>query len=241
MRRFYISQKISGDTVSITEPAQLHHLRNVLRSQPGDEVTVFDAEGGEFAGVIQSVDRDRAILDIRSRKPAGPKNLEVTIACAIPKKSRMDEIIDKLTQLGVDGIVPLKTERGVVKLDEKEIPRLGRWRKIALSAAEQSQRHTLPLISPVTTLGEILHQAADYDLKLIPTLTGDSRPLNKVLPGAKPFRILALIGPEGDFTPAEVAQALKAGFVPVSLGNTVLRVETAAVAVAAYLKIALTD
>jgi 16S rRNA (uracil1498-N3)-methyltransferase len=151
----------------------------------------------------------------------------------------MDDIIDKLTQLGAAGIIPLETERVIVKLEDGHSSRLERWRKIARSAAEQSQRNTLPEISPVMTLSEVLAQSEDYDLKLIPTLTGDCRPLKSVLPSVKPARILVLIGPEGDFTPSEVEQSLQAGFVPVSLGGTVLRVETAAIAVAAYLQLAL--
>jgi 16S rRNA (uracil1498-N3)-methyltransferase len=110
-----------------------------------------------------------------------------------------------------------------------------------MNAAEQSRRPCLPVISPVMSLADVLAAAPNYDLKLIPTLTGASRPLREAIAGVKPAVVLALIGPEGDFSPAEVEQALAAGFVPVSLGDTVLRVETAALTVASFLKLTFID
>ncbi len=151
----------------------------------------------------------------------------------------MDDIIDHLTQLGVARIIPMLTERVVVKLDEagKET-RLKRWQKIALNAAGQSQRNSLPSIDAVTDIADILSQSQDYDLKLIPHLTGEKKHIKDVIIGAAQKNVIVLIGPEGDFTPGEVEMALKAGFLPVSLGDTVLRVATAAVAVAGYIKFA---
>ncbi len=241
MPRFYIYEKISAETASITDADQLHHLRDVLRLKPGDSVTVFDIDGNEFLTEISSLDRKQAALKILSRNPAKPSKTKITIACAVPKKAKMDDVIDKLTQLGVDEIVPLETERSIVKLAENELSRRERWQKIAINAAEQSRRNTLPVIYPVLSMEKMLAQAAEYDLKLIPTLYGDSQTLNAALADRKPSRILALIGPEGDFTPQEVEKALNSGFIPVSLGHTVLRVETAAIALAAYLKLAFSD
>jgi 16S rRNA (uracil1498-N3)-methyltransferase len=241
MNRFYISQTISGDTVTISDPVQLHHMRDVLRLEIGDEIAIFDSLGNEYLCTITRLDRANAVLNIKNQKTAPPKRLDITIACAIPKKARMDDIIDKLTQLGVDTIIPLNTERGIVKIEEDHNERLERWRKIALNASEQSHRNRLPYISPVKNFKEIFTNLAGYDLKLIPTLVSESHPLSKVLSMVKPAHILVLIGPEGDFSPAEVNQALDAGFIPVSLGDTVLRVETAAVAIAGYLILALLD
>jgi 16S rRNA (uracil1498-N3)-methyltransferase len=157
----------------------------------------------------------------------------------MPKKSRMDDIVDKLTQLGVDSIIPLETERAIVKMDKNGPNRLERWRKIARNAAEQSRRNTLPLILAAMSLPEVLAQSKNYRLKLIPSLSGDRKPLREILAESKPESVLALIGPEGDFTAQEIDQALGAGFVPVSLGATVMRVETAAIALAAYIRLAL--
>jgi 16S rRNA (uracil1498-N3)-methyltransferase len=244
MHRFYVPQKITGNTASITDAEQLHHMRDVLRLKAGDEVMAFDIEGNEYLCRIEALDRKQAVLAVKSRKPAIQKKMKIVIACAIPKKSRMDDIIDKLTQLGVDTIIPLDTERVVVKLDENNPSaggRLGRWKKIARSAAEQSQRNTLPCVSPIMNLQEVLNRSQDYKLKLISTLVGESRTIKEALPESGTANVLVLIGPEGDFTAAEIEQAIEAGFIPVSLGDTVLRVETAAIAIASYLKFALMD
>jgi 16S rRNA (uracil1498-N3)-methyltransferase len=239
MHRFYISEKITGDTAPISDSDQFHHLKHVLRLKVGDEVSVFDGEGTEYHGALERVDRDQAVLRIQSRKPAPAQKLELAIACAIPKRSRLDDIIDKLTQLGVDTIIPLRTERAIVKLDKNAGTRLERWKKIARNAAEQSQRNRLPLIPPVMSLPEVLALSKNYGLRLVPTLAGDRKPLNAILAESRPARVLVLIGPEGDFTVREIGQAVDAGFIPVSLGTSVLRVETAAIAIAAFIRLAL--
>jgi 16S rRNA (uracil1498-N3)-methyltransferase len=238
MNRFYIEETITGDTVCIKDPEQLHHLKDVLRLKTGDEVVIFDTDGNEFLSTISGLERKQAILAVKARKAAAPGKVKLTIACAIPRHSRMDDIIDKLTQLGVDSIIPLVTERVVVKLEENTGSRLMRWKKIAMSAAEQSQRNRLPLIAPVMGMSEVLVKAADFDLKLIPTLGAECRPFRDVMAGFHPANTLVLIGPEGDFTPQEIKRAVESGFIPVSLGNNILRVETAAVAVASYLRLA---
>jgi 16S rRNA (uracil1498-N3)-methyltransferase len=152
----------------------------------------------------------------------------------------MDDIVDKLTQLGVERIIPLKTERVIIKLDkDKEVSRLARWRKLAQAAAEQSQRQNLPVIEPIKDLKEFLVQAKTlYDLKLISTLMDSKRKsLKEIFKGLKPQKVLVLIGPEGDFSPEEVDLAKKSGCIPASLGDLVLRVETAAIAVVSYIRL----
>jgi 16S rRNA (uracil1498-N3)-methyltransferase len=210
-----------------------------LRLKIGEDVSIIDPGGNEYQTSILSIERQQALLQVRSRCAASPQMYKLAVACAIPKRSLMDDIIDKLTQLGVDNIIPLITERVIVKMEESAASRLDRWSKIARSAAEQSQRRTLPDIPGVYDWQKVLEMSGDYDLRLIPTLTGASRPISTVLSGSRPSRILVLIGPEGDFSPREVDQALAAGFIPVSLGDTVLRVETAAIAIASYIRLSL--
>jgi 16S rRNA (uracil1498-N3)-methyltransferase len=237
MSRFYISKIITGGTVAITDAGQLHHLRNVLRLNIGEEIIVFDMGGVEYLCVINGLDKKQAVLTIKNRKPRPPKNMMIAIACAVPKKARFDDIIDKLTQLGVDTIIPLDTDRSVVKLEENPEARLERWQRIARNASEQSRRNTLPVVTRVLNVAGVLDYAADYDLKLISTLAGEVKPISCVMAGSKPEKILVLIGPEGDFTHDEVDLAVKADFIPVSLGDAVLRVETAAIAIAGYLRL----
>lgn len=236
MHRFYIGRAISESIVRISDSDQLHHLRDVLRLQVNDEVVVFDGEDNECVCSISDIGKEEVVLAVRERRKATTKMVKVAIACALPKKAGMDDIIDKLTQLGVDSIIPMETERVVVKLDEgKKADRLERWRRLACSAAQQSQRGRLPAVEPVASFANVLARGREYDLKLIAAVFGEKKSIREVLTGQQPASVLALIGPEGDFSPQEVELATAAGFIPVSLGDTVLRVDTAAIAIASYL------
>jgi len=237
-RIFVPKQNISDDKIIISDKEQVNHLKNALRLKVGEEVIVSDEKGTEYICEARNLAKE-AVLAIKSRSPfrkkSGPM---ITIACALPKKSKFDDIIDKLTQLGVDRIIPLETERVIVKLDKnKKIARQQRWNKIAQSAAEQSQRNTLPTVETVKTIKEVLADTGDFDLKLILALFGERKTLKEVLAAAIPKNILVLIGPEGDFTDEELELAVKAGCIPVTLGETVLRVETAAISVASFIKL----
>ncbi|OGO32577.1 MAG: hypothetical protein A2Z29_04220 [Chloroflexi bacterium RBG_16_56_11] len=239
MHRFH-TDKVDGDTASISDAAQLHHLRDVLRLKARDGVALFDGRGNEYEGVISRIDRQKALVKITAAVTPRLKKTKITVACAVPKGSTLDDIIDYLTQLGVDAIVPMMTARVVVRLDGgRRESRLERWRKIAASAARQSQRSEFPVIEAITDIEAVISRAAEFDLRLIPTLSGERRPLKDILAESSPENILVMIGPEGDFTPEEVEQARRAGFVPATLGDTVLRVATAAVAVAGYIRLAL--
>ena len=239
MHRFFIAREIIN-YFDISDIEQLHYMKNVLRLKIGDEITAIDNSGNEFISVIEATEKDRFCLVVKEKLPTRTSTTHLTIACAIPKKDDMDEIIDKLTQLQADSIIPMETDRTIVKLDErkKEI-RLERWRKIALNAAQQSQRDNIPLIQQVTGFKQIITQSHEYQLKLIPTLNNETRDIREVISYYNQGDIIVLIGPEGDFTPQEVKLAIDQGFTPISLGTAVLRVSTAAIAIASYLKMAL--
>lgn len=236
MHRFFIDQ-IEGETATLTDTEQLHHLKDVLRLKVNDAVSVSDAAGNDYTGVITGISKKQAEIKVKKVKSANKKSIKLTVACAIPKGTRMDGVIDHLTQLGVERIIPMQTERVVVKLDEaKAESRLKRWQKIAQSAAQQSQQSKITIIDPVTRFEDVILSAQDYDLKLIPNLTGERRLIKDIIATSRPKNIIVLIGPEGDFTPEEMTLALNNGFVALSLGDTVLRVATAAIAVAAYIQ-----
>jgi 16S rRNA (uracil1498-N3)-methyltransferase len=238
MHRFFIDQKIEGSRVNLTDEEKLHYMLDVLRLKKGDEVLVFNGGGREYRCMIEGIEKGLVSLKIRSVKEMPAMDIKLTVACAVPKQSRMDDIVDKLTQLGVDEIIPLETERVVVKIGDKRNERLQRWNRIAESAAEQSCRSTLPHIPGILNMREMIDYTRNgYDLRIIPHLEGKKKPIKSVIDNNY-RRILAAIGPEGDFTPEEVSEAVSAGFVPVSLGDCVLRVDTAAVAAAAYLRFA---
>jgi 16S rRNA (uracil1498-N3)-methyltransferase len=240
-RLFCSSQDIIDGKIIISDARVAHHIKDVLRVKADEEVTVCDDKGNIYSCLIESRSAKKIVLAIKGKQDAvTTARLMIAAACAIPKNSRFDDIIDKLTQVGVDKIIPMLTERVVVKLDKrKELLRLNRWQRVALSAAGQSQRNSLPEISPVKSFRQVIDESAGtgYDLKLIPALTGDRKTLKQVLGNYQPKSALFLIGPEGDFTGKEVSEAVAAGFIPVSLGDFVLRVETAAVAVASFLRL----
>jgi 16S rRNA (uracil1498-N3)-methyltransferase len=235
MLHLYVQESIQGELYYLTDAAQVHHLGDVLRARVGDPVSLFYPQGTEYIGNLVDIKKNKAIFRIESSRPYRDPGLLLTIACAVPKGSRMDDIVDELTQLGVDVIFPMLTERVVPKFDI-DSPRPERWRKIALSASEQSRRNTLPGIPSLMTLDEVLISTMHYNLKLIPNLE-EGRPISAVVPVDYKGAMVVLIGPEGDFSPVEIQKAKKAGFMPVSLGHNVLRVDTAASAVAAYIKL----
>lgn len=239
MQRFFCPpENIHKNKAVILDPGEIHHLLDVLRLRKDDEITVFDGENKEYLGLIESVSSKGVSVKIMKIKKSPLDESNITLACAIPKKAKMDNIVEKATELGVSRIMPMITERTIVKLDlAKKDLRQTRWMKIAFSAAKQSQRMNLPTIEPIQEFREVLKEVKNYDLALIPNLEGKRKPLKEVLDINKTAkRILIFIGPEGDFTPKEIDSALKEGVIAVSLGELVLRVETAALAVVGFIK-----
>jgi len=243
MRRFYCPpENISSAKIIITDSQEIRHIRDSLRLRKNDTLIVFDGKGNEYSGVISAVTPSQIYIENLGQLSTtkGQGHMFISIACAIPKNTSFDSLVDKLTQLGVDRIIPMQTKRSVVRLAaQKQESRLERWNKIALTAAKQSNRLKLPGIEAVKEFKELLAEEKDYDLKLIGALSKDTVSLRKIIQERKmqEARIIVLIGPEGDFTPEEVRLAQKQGFIPVSLGELVLRVETAAIAVASYIRL----
>lgn len=234
MNRVYcLSSCKKNDTIEITDKEQLHHL-HVLRVEPGEKLAAFDEQGNEYRAELFSLSRSKAVLAVKEAlAPKKSGSPFLTIACAIPKKSHIDDIIDKLTQVGADRIIPMVTERVIVRMDKADAAlRQKRWEKIALNASLQSQRSTVPAISAAQDIGSVIAGSSGFGMKLIATLAGERKTLKQLLRDKKPSSILALIGPEGDFSDGETRSASLAGFVPVAFGANVLRVETAAVYIA---------
>ncbi len=241
MHRLYCpGQKLSENKIIVCDKEKVHYLKNVLRLKVGDEMIIFNEKGSEYTAKIEKLSfRDIAFKIKKIKKIPPAQKCRVTVACAVPKKSKMEDITDKLTQLGVDRIIPLRTKRVIVKWDKNKAGRqLERLRRIALEASQQSSRNNLPKVDSLTGIKELLSvNLENFDLKLIPTLEGERKLLKDVFSQSKHHNILILIGPEGDFTPEEIALAEKKGFIPVSLGDLVLRVETAAIAVASFIRL----
>lgn len=243
MNRFYCKFfQVQGNKIIILDPEQLHHLKDVLRFKAGNKAAIFDDKGNDYSVKLVDISEKQAeFLILKKESSLNIRKTKIAIACAIPKKSKIDDIIDKLTQLGVDRIIPLTTERVIVKIDPaKGLQRLKRWEKIALSASKQSQRNNVPIVDPVTDFSQLIRQSQEFDLKLIPNLEGSRKTLKEIFAKTNPKSVLAIIGPEGDFTVKEIAEAIHAGFIPVTFGNQVLRVETACLYIASILNHELT-
>jgi 16S rRNA (uracil1498-N3)-methyltransferase len=237
MRCFYVpKEQISSKQINILG-SELHHLMDVVRLREGNEITVFDGEGGVYEVLLTSVSirPPVAIGEIRSSKQADLSPIEVTLIQGISKSDSMDMIVQKATELGIHEIIPILCQHTVPNLSgDKSQKRVTRWRQIAIEASKQSRRPFFPKIHDITKFTESLN-VSQADLKLIFTAPSmDSvypQKLKDILrqrTDAK--KIQMIIGPEGDFTGDEIQNALSVGTIPVSLGSNTLRTETAAIA-----------
>jgi len=235
MRIYCPSTKIIRDKIVILDPCQIHHLSSVRRLKKGDRVVVFDGESQEYECVIDSIAKDKAELSVVKTRKAVPVKLDLTLACALPKKVKMDYIIEKTVELGVDRIIPIKTERTIVEYSpEKAKEKLKRWQAIAIEASKQCGRIKLPQIEPISEFNKVVTQAKDYKLAVIPYLGLDNKPLKDIFHDFRPASVIIFIGPEGDFSPREIKLAKENACIGASLGDLVLKVDTAAISVIAF-------
>ena len=208
---------------------EAHHLAQVLRLQPGASVSVFDGDGRSAQAKLLEVSRSRVALELGEVRSCSPLLPVLTLAQAIPKGKLMDLIVQKAVELGIAAIQPLVTRHTIVHPGEGKSEK---WRRTALEACKQCGQDRLPAIPDALDFDRWLAtQAAaapPFPLRLIASLAAAARPLRDVLPEhPATTHATLLVGPEGDFSPDETAAALAAGFLPVSLGRIVLRVETA--------------
>lgn len=217
-------------------PEESHHLVSVNRARAGDTVTAFDGRGAEWICTLAEADRKAARLKVRFNQRAKPLAYEITLGQALPKGGGMDAIVRKATELGAARIVPLESERTQVHLDgDRTEKKIEKWQVAALEAAKQCGNPWLPQITPVQAASSFLESARGFDLKLIASLQPGAQSLKTVLAafraakGRSPKTVVWVVGPEGDFTPAELSLSRSCGFEPVTLGPLVLRCETAAV------------
>lgn len=211
---------------------EAHHLAQVLRIQPGASVTVFDGEGHRAQARVLEVSRSRVALELGEVTSCAPLLPVITLAQAIPKGKIMDLIVQKAVELGIAAIHPLVTRHTIVHPGSGKSEK---WRRTALEACKQCGQDRLPNIPDALAFDRWLAtQAAataalpSSSLNLIASLSPAARPLRDVLQEhPSTTHATLLVGPEGDFSPDETTAALAAGFLPVSLGSIVLRVETA--------------
>ena len=228
---------------SEAEPAHItldagesHHLVAVNRARSGSTVVIFDGQGTEWICELIKDSKRAAELKVRFTQQAKPIPFKISLAQALPKGGTMDAIVRKATEIGAAQIIPLQSERTQVHLDENRSGRKAdKWMVAALEAAKQCGNPWLPSITALQNATAFFESSHDFDLKLIASLHPGARALKSVLAeysqthGNPPRNVLWVIGPEGDFTPAEMNIAQGAGFAPITLGPLVLRCETAAI------------
>lgn len=238
---FLAPDAVRGDTVTITGPL-VRHIGGALRYQIGDRLAVADADGERCLIELTAVGSAAIHAVIRRRLgPAPEPAVHLTLAQAVLKSPNIDLVFQKATELGVQRVVPLMTRRSVVRLKrERESRQLARWRAIVLEAAQQSERGRVPHVDPPKSLPGYLAEKGDAnEARLLlwedESILGLHDYLNA---NPSPRRATLLVGPEGGFDADEVRAARAAGFVAVSLGDAVLRAETAAPAALAILQYA---
>jgi 16S rRNA (uracil1498-N3)-methyltransferase len=236
MHRFFLPPDRCGATVLTLTGREAHHGLHVLRVRRGERVVVLDGARREYHCEIADLTRDSIRLAVQETKEIPPLPYRISLAQAIPRGKIFDAIVQKATELGTFRIVPLLTERVVSQLDDHKIDaKVEHWRLTAIEAIKQCGSPWLPVIEPPMSLPAFLSRKEPFDLSLVASLQADSRHPRQWFNGfqqehrRRPETILAWVGPEGDFTPGELATVQAQGAHPVTLGPFVLRSETAAV------------
>ena len=244
MSRFYIRPGDKRDDKIYVGGKEAHHILDVMRLNVGDHVTAFDGVGGQYRGVIQEAGKKSLVIKINETEIMEPaKGHSITLAQAIPRKDKVDYIIQKAAELGVDSIIPMITKRTVVKIKgDKVSAKLQRWEKIACEASKQCGRNSLARIEKTAKFDRILSRARSYDLAIMPSVGHIMRQsLKSLLLTFSGKSILIFIGPEGGFDPSELEAAANSGVKFISLGENVLKCDTAALATIAMINYALTE
>jgi 16S rRNA (uracil1498-N3)-methyltransferase len=234
MHRFYVpSPSVQNKQLSLSGE-EWHHCQNVVRLRQGDRASLFDGRGSEYLVQLSVSTAEAGNFKVLSQQKTAPPPHLITLIQALPKNKAMDYIIQKATELGVRKIIPVVSERSVIRIgeDDEGEAKVERWNEIAIEAAKQCGLNWLPRIDIPVSVKVCLEGLSIAGLRFIGSLQPDSKPLWAHIPNEgvdQQKEITIMIGPEGDFTPAELGLAKGAGFLPLSLGPLVLRCDTAAI------------
>jgi len=264
MQRFFVPADWLGTgNVTVTGPL-VHRMRDVLRMRVGERVTFLDNSGWEYEAELTSVGHDAVEAVVRRKSlGVGEPRTKITLYQSLLKGDHFAFVLQKCTELGVVEFVPVVSERCIVGDANEASARFHRWQRIILEAAEQSHRAKFPVLRPATLLRAAFQRVTGKGLSLIPWEEEKTTTVRAALSGGasppagglgkkaeadgqrglprRPFAINVFIGPEGGFTPAEIASAINYGLVPVTLGPRILRAETAGLVTAAVVLYELGD
>jgi 16S rRNA (uracil1498-N3)-methyltransferase len=238
MHRFYISPEDWNPGALALTGSEAHHARNVLRMRVGEKLVLFNGRGREITAEIVDLASDEIALRKLHQAETPPLQCRIVLGQAIPKGKNMDLIVQKAVEIGAAEIAPIISDRSIVQVDSQSAAqKQSKWKQIAIEAAKQCGQNWLPHVRAPRKLGDLLSITTEgsFDLQLIGSLQPGAQHLKKILADYssehphRPRSVLMLIGPEGDFTPAELALARRHGCRPITLGPIILRVETAAI------------
>jgi 16S rRNA (uracil1498-N3)-methyltransferase len=229
LTRVHVPGPLAAGTRRTLEGEAANHIARVLRLRPGDPLTLFDGSGAEHPARIEEFRRSAVVVTVGDPEvPRRESPLRLTLAQGISRGERMDWVMQKSTELGVCDIVPVQTERTVVRLDAQHCARKQQhWQAIAIAACEQCGRNVIPRVAAPQSLQDFLRSTDANATRLLLSPTGALRIDELTAPVTQ---IIVLIGPEGGLSESEQRAALAAGFTAVRLGPRVLRTETAAIA-----------
>lgn len=227
MQRYFIAQEQKMGTAIRIIGEDVHHIKNVMRKKPGDQIICCAGQGVDYLAEIQSLDRDEVLAQIVAEMPSkGEPRTKVLLAQSLPKGDKLEWILQKGTELGASAFLPFTSERSIVKLDaRKSAKKQERWNRIVKEAAEQAHRGAVPEVKAPMSWQELLQEITKRECAWIAYEKG-GLPLADAIASATD-EILLIVGPEGGFTAAEIHEAKEAGALPISLGSRILRTETA--------------
>ncbi len=240
MYQFFVEpSQIQGKQIRITGK-DVNHIRNVLRMQPGEEISVSNGEDGkEYRCGIERLEEDEIICSLRFIKEEGVElPSRVYLFQGLPKGDKMEWIIQKAVELGVYEIIPVAAKRSVVRLEgKKAFQKTARWQGISEAAAKQSKRAVIPKVQQPIAFKEAIACCRNMEIKLIPyELAEGMNATREIFSSLKAGQDIALfIGPEGGFEEQEISLAKEAGVIPITLGKRILRTETAGLTVLAWI------
>lgn len=231
MYHFFVEKDQIEETELVITGGDVNHIRNVLRMRPGECIAVSDGMGREYCCRLKEVGSDKVIAEIlKEQRESRELPARIYLFQGLPKGDKMEWILQKAVELGVFQVIPVVTQRTVVKLDKKkEDAKVRRWNSIAESAAKQSGRSLIPQVTEVMSFKEALAFTGGFDVKIIPFehaegMEETKRQLEQIRSG---MSVGIFIGPEGGFEESEIVLAESQGVRPVSLGKRILRTETA--------------